>query len=122
MRLKLFLSWFVGLALVLRQVEAAGQWPQGLLDAYIAMIPKAEGDSTPLDSVLHVFCRLSIGFGPRFVWPISKSGSIPGSLTLFSVLVKVSLRLMLGVPLPLTLKKFSATLVILTFISSLLMS
>ena len=42
------LSWFVGLALVLRQVEAAGQWPQGLLDAYIAMIPKAEGDSTPL--------------------------------------------------------------------------
>ena len=43
----LSLSWFVGLALVLRQVEAAGQWPQGLLDAYIAMIPKAEGDSTP---------------------------------------------------------------------------
>ena len=28
----LSLSWFVGLALVLRQVEAAGQWPQGLLD------------------------------------------------------------------------------------------
>ena len=25
-----------------------GRWPQGLLDAYIAMIPKAEGDSTPL--------------------------------------------------------------------------
>ena len=39
----LSLSWFVGLALVLRQVEATGQWPQGLLDAYIAMIPKAEG-------------------------------------------------------------------------------
>ena len=35
----------VGLALVLRQIEAAGRWPQGLLDAYIAMIPKAEGDS-----------------------------------------------------------------------------
>ena len=47
MRLRL-LSWFVGLALVLRQIETAGQWPQGLLDAYIAMIPKAEGDSTPL--------------------------------------------------------------------------
>ena len=43
----LSLSWFVGLPLVLRQVEAAGQWPKGLLDAYIAMIPKAEGDSTP---------------------------------------------------------------------------
>ena len=44
----LSLSWFVGLALVLRQIEAVGEWPQGLLDAYIAMIPKAEGDSTPL--------------------------------------------------------------------------
>ena len=41
----LSLSWFVGLASVLRQIEAAGQWPQGLLDAYIAMIPKAEGRS-----------------------------------------------------------------------------
>ena len=37
----LSLSWFVGLALVLRQSEATGRWPQGLLDAYIAMIPKA---------------------------------------------------------------------------------
>ena len=44
----LSLSWFVGLALVLRQIEAAGGWPQGLLDAYIAMIPKDEGDSIPL--------------------------------------------------------------------------
>ena len=40
--------WFIGLALVLRQIEAAGRWSQGLPDAYIAMIPKAEGDSTPL--------------------------------------------------------------------------
>ena len=58
----LSLSWFVGLALVLRQVEAAGQWPQGLLDAYIAMIPKAEGDTTPLGQsplcVLPVVYRL----------------------------------------------------------------
>ena len=44
----LSLFWFAGLASVLRQKEAAGQWPQGLLDAYIAMIPKAEGDITPL--------------------------------------------------------------------------
>ena len=36
----LSLSWFVGLALVLRQIEVAGRWPQGVLDAYIAMIPK----------------------------------------------------------------------------------
>ena len=44
----LSLSWFVGLALVLRQVEVAGQWPQGLFDAFFAMIPEAEGDSTSL--------------------------------------------------------------------------
>ena len=58
----LSLSWFVGLAFVLRQIEAAGRWPQGLLDAYIAMIPKAEGDSTPLGQrpscVLPVVYRL----------------------------------------------------------------
>ena len=58
----LSLSWFVGLALVLRQIETVGQWPQGLLDAYIAMIPKAEGDSTPIGQrplcVLRVVYRL----------------------------------------------------------------
>ena len=58
----LSLSWFVGLALVLRQIETVGQWPQGLFDAYIAMIPKAEGDSTPIGqrplSVLPVVYRL----------------------------------------------------------------
>ena len=46
--------------------EATGQWPQGLLDAYIAMIPKAEGDSTPLGQrplcVLAVVYR-SLGVG-----------------------------------------------------------
>ena len=67
----LSLSWFVGLALVLRQVEATGQWPQGLLDASIAMIPKAEGDSTPLGQrplcVLPVVYRLwaSVRWVPR---------------------------------------------------------
>ena len=58
----LSLTWFVGLALVLRQIETAGRWPQGLLDAYIAMIPKAEGDGTPLGQrslcVLPVVYRL----------------------------------------------------------------
>ena len=39
-----------GLGMRLRRcrVETSGVWPQGLLDAYIAMIPKADGDSTPL--------------------------------------------------------------------------
>ena len=34
----LTLSWFVGLALVLSQMEALRRWLQGLRDAYIAMI------------------------------------------------------------------------------------
>ena len=42
--------------------ETTGVWPQGLLDACIAMIPKADGDSTPLGqrplSVLLVVYRL----------------------------------------------------------------
>ena len=42
------LPWFSGLAILLDLVETTGTWPQGLLDAYIAMIPKADGDSTPL--------------------------------------------------------------------------
>ena len=28
-------------------VEVDGVWPEGLLDAYIAMIPKVDGDATP---------------------------------------------------------------------------
>ena len=39
-----------GLAILLELVESTGTWPRGLLDAYIAMIPKADGDSTPLGS------------------------------------------------------------------------
>ena len=54
--------WFSGLALLLELVETSGVWPQGLLDAYIAMIPKADGDSTPPSqrpfSVLPVVYRL----------------------------------------------------------------
>ena len=56
------LPWFSGLAILLELVETSGVWPQGLLDAYIAMIPKADGDSTPLGqrplSVLPVVYRL----------------------------------------------------------------
>ena len=56
------LPWFSGLAILLDLVETTGIWPQGLLGAYIAMIPKADGDSTPLGqrplSVLPVVCRL----------------------------------------------------------------
>ena len=36
----LSLPLFSGLAILLERVESTGDWPQGLLDAYIAMIPK----------------------------------------------------------------------------------
>ena len=56
------LPWFSGLAIILELVETTGVWPQGLLDAYIAMILKVDGDSTPLGqrslSVLPVVYRL----------------------------------------------------------------
>ena len=56
------LPWFSGLAILLELVESTSIWPQGLLDAYIAMIPKADGDSAPLGqrplSVLLVVYRL----------------------------------------------------------------
>ena len=40
--------WCEGLARILRLVEEQGVWPEGLLDVYIAMIPKSDGDATPL--------------------------------------------------------------------------
>ena len=40
------LAWFSGLAVLLNMVEATGNWPHGLLDAKVEMIPKADGDST----------------------------------------------------------------------------
>ena len=41
-------SWYDELARILTKVEDFGIWPDGLLDAYIAIIPKTDGDSTPL--------------------------------------------------------------------------
>ena len=58
----LSLPWFSGLAIPLNLVEDTGTWPQGLLDAYIAMIPKEDGGSTLLGqrplNVLPVVYRL----------------------------------------------------------------
>ena len=55
-------SWFDQLARILALVEDHGVWPDGLLDAYIAMIPKTDGDATPLVqrplSVLPVVYRI----------------------------------------------------------------
>ena len=57
------LSCYDELARILTKVEDTGVWPDGLLDAYIAMIRKTDGDATllgqrPLD--LLVCSRLSI--------------------------------------------------------------
>ena len=57
-------SWFDELARILTKVEDLGVWPDGLLDAYITMIPKTDGDSTPLGqrplSVLPVVYRIGV--------------------------------------------------------------
>ena len=60
------LPWFSGLAILLELVETTRVWPQGLLDAYIAMIPKADGDSTPLGQrPLPPGCLQALGFSSQ---------------------------------------------------------
>ena len=58
----LLVSWYDELARILTKVEDLGIWPDGLLDAYIAMIPKTGGDATPLAqmplSVLPIIYRI----------------------------------------------------------------
>ena len=55
-------SWFDGLARIFSKFEDTVVWPEGLLDAYIAMIPKTDGDATPLGQrplgVLRVVYRI----------------------------------------------------------------
>ena len=46
--------------------ETTGTWPQGLLDAYIAMCPKADGDSTSPVNGPSVCSRLCSGCGLPF--------------------------------------------------------
>ena len=75
------LVWFDELAHILSKVEEVGVWPDGSLDASIALIPKADGDDTPVgqrpSSVLPVVCRiltsarmvqLGDGFGIQCWW------------------------------------------------------
>ena len=62
----LSLLWFSLLAILPELVEISVVWPQGLLDAYIALTPKADGNFTSLGqrplSVLPVVCRLWASF------------------------------------------------------------
>ena len=58
--------WFDGLARILRLVEEEGVWPDGLLDAYIAMIPKTDGgcySSWAATSVCFAGRLPELGFG-----------------------------------------------------------
>ena len=99
-------SWFGGLARILSCVEDFGIWPDGLLDAYIAMIPKVVGDATPLGqrplSVLPVVFR---------IWASARMGQLEdwfclGFRILFLVLVVVAALLKLGIPPLLILRRF----------------
>ena len=50
-------AWHDSLTDILRVIEEEGPWPQGMLDAYIALIPKVDGDATPLEQMtLCVLC------------------------------------------------------------------
>jgi ribonuclease HI len=55
-------EWHEWIARLLGLVEEEGQWPEGTLDAYVAMIPKASGGSRPQDqrpiTVLDVMYRM----------------------------------------------------------------
>ena len=55
-------SSFGGLARIFSKVEDTGVWPEGLVDAHIAMIPKTDGDATLLGqrplSVLPIAYRI----------------------------------------------------------------
>ena len=67
-------AWYDSLAVLLDRVELDGNWPDGMLDACIAMIPKADGDAAPLGQrplcVLLVVYRLwaSVRLGHRADW------------------------------------------------------
>ena len=65
------LSWFDGLARILTKVEDLGVWLDGLLDAYIAMIPKTDGDATPLGQRPH--CVLPIVYR---IWASARMGQL----------------------------------------------
>ena len=68
------LAWFDCLAVILSRIELEGIWPEEPLDAYIAMIPKVDGDSSPLGQrplcVLPVVYRLwaSVRLGHLTSW------------------------------------------------------
>ena len=57
-------SWFDRLASIFILVEEEEVWPDGLLDAYTAMIPKSDGDCTSFGQRPLCSFRLLTDFGP----------------------------------------------------------
>ena len=116
------LPWFSGLAILLELIETAGVWPQGVLDACIALIPKVDGDSTPPGqrplSVLPVVYRLWLPFG----LDICGSGLGGGCLNQCLALVMVYLRWRLDFLLLWILRRFFLGLVVISCMLWLLMS
>ena len=80
------------LAILLELVETSGVWPQGLLDAVFAMIPKADGESTSWVNGPSVCSRLCAGCGLPFGLDICGSGLRGGCLHLCLALVMGCLR------------------------------
>ena len=66
-------SWFDELARILTKVEDLGVWPDGLLDAYIAMIPKTDGDATPLGQ--RPLCVLPVVYR---IWAAARMSQLEG--------------------------------------------
>ena len=111
------LPWFSALAILLELVETTGVRPQGLLDAYIATIPKVDGDSTLL-----ACSRLCTGCGLPFGLDICGSGLRGGCLNRYLVLVMVSLQWKPGTQLRWILRRFFLGLVVISCMLWLLMS
>ena len=113
-------SWFDGLARILSCVEDYGIWPDGLLDAYIAMILKVDSDASPLVqrtlSVLPVVYR---------IWASARVGQLEDwfrSWVPDSVFSAGGGRSSVeGIPLLLILRRFFLEVLILTFTFLLLM-
>ena len=97
-------AWYV--ARILIKVEEIGVWPEGLHDAYIAMILKADGDTTPLGQrpliVLPVVYR--IWASARMVQLEEWFRSLVPDSVVSAVVVAVRLRL--GIQQPWTLRRF----------------
>ena len=101
------MSWFGWLAVVLSGVELDGVWLEGLLDAYITLIHKADGDATPLGQ--RPLCVLTdvYAFGRLLGCGIGMIGSSLGFLLLWLALGVVVGLWRPGTPLLWTLRRFS---------------